>query len=267
VLFRSNQTNNVANDIEFWSFDESDRASNFTKGTNNVYENSNTVISPTALVDENTGNIHVAYLRGALEATMGVYYKTSTDGGNTWSAESQNLSPGIIDDYKYLRGNLLSTDRLFLFWYNDDLDDIMGNVVPFLIGGAISISISTDGIINFGGLYLDDTQDNTISGVNDIEVLYVDSGPVDLDIQSTIFSDGSNDWSFGAVNGVEQVKWEFATSTDNWSYFANPNINYPMDYNVSSMDNRNIYFRVTLPSATAVYSQYSATVTITASAP
>jgi hypothetical protein len=122
----ANYTNNAANDIEFWNFLDNTRT--FSKGTD-VYSNTANAVMPTTLIDESSGDIYVAYLRGTLAATMNVYYKKSSDGGSTWSVESQTLSPGIYDDVMALRGNLLSDKRLYVFWYNDDLNDIYGNTV------------------------------------------------------------------------------------------------------------------------------------------
>ena len=125
LSFASN-TNNATNDIEFWIFSDRDRS--WTKKTD-VYSDSANIMMPVTLVDESSGDIYVAYLRGTLSNFMNVYYKKSTDEGLTWSAESETLSPGIFDDVMALRGNLLSSDRLYVFWYNDDLNDIYGNTV------------------------------------------------------------------------------------------------------------------------------------------
>ncbi len=122
----ANNTTNAAGDIEFWSFDESARS--WSQGAN-VYTNDATVMMPVPLVDENNGSLYVAYLRGTLASATNVYYKKSIDGGANWSNESNILSPGVFDAHFSLRGNLLSSDRLYLFWYNNDLNDIYGNTV------------------------------------------------------------------------------------------------------------------------------------------
>ncbi len=124
----ANQTNNAANDIQFWVFDESNRGSGFTQGTD-VITNDATVIDPVPLMDETTGDVYVAYLKGTLGGAMQVYYRSSTDGGSTWGSESASLAYGMADDNKYLRGNLLDSERLYVVWYNDDLNDLMGNTL------------------------------------------------------------------------------------------------------------------------------------------
>ncbi len=122
----ANQTSNAANDIAFWGFDELSRV--WSQGAD-VVTNSATTMMPTPLINNTNGDIYVAYLRGTLAATMDVFLKKSMDNGATWSGESKSLSPGISDDVMALRGNLMSDDRLYVFWYNDDLNDIYGNTV------------------------------------------------------------------------------------------------------------------------------------------
>ncbi|MBP7842409.1 DUF2341 domain-containing protein [Candidatus Woesebacteria bacterium] len=132
-LSLANQTANAANDIEFWSFTDSGRT--WSQGTS-LFTNDTTVMMPAPIMDESTGDIYVAYLRGTLGADVSVYTKKSTDGGTTWSAESAALNLGIIDDFKSLRTNLLSSTRMYLTWMNDDMNDLMGTTVPFISSGA-----------------------------------------------------------------------------------------------------------------------------------
>lgn len=142
-------------------------------------------------------------------------------------------------------------------------------VVPEIIMAAstgVSISLSTDGSVNFGNLALAATQDNTATGVNDVEVVSVDTGPADLDIQSTVFTEGANTWVLGTSNDANQVLWEFATSTT-WTIFANSDTPYIMSTNVAQSETRDIKLRITTPVTTDSYDPYSATITITASAP
>ncbi len=127
----ANQITNAANDVEFWSFDESSRGGGFVAGANVMTDNAG-VIAPVPVMDENTGDVYVAYLSGTLGTAMGVYYKKSEDGGATWSAESVQLNRGYFDDIRSMSGNLLDQDILYVIWQNDDLDDIMGNKLATL---------------------------------------------------------------------------------------------------------------------------------------
>jgi len=132
----------------------------------------------------------------------------------------------------------------------------------------LAISISTDGSVSFGNQNLDTTQDTTSGGLNDSETIQVDCGPVDLDIKSSSFTDGSNIWSLGSSsNGSEQVFWEFSKDETNWTTFAAADTLYSFDTNVSTSSTRSLYLRLTTPTSTSSYNQHSSTVTIVASAP
>lgn len=131
---------------------------------------------------------------------------------------------------------------------------------------AISISLSTDGAVALGTVPLGQTQDTSPSGLNDPETVSVDAGPADLDVKSTAFTEGGNTWALGASSGSNQVVWEFTSSTE-WSTFAVANSLYPLDAAVAQGQSRNVYLKITMPSATDSYLQYAATVTVVASAP
>lgn len=121
----SNNPAAATNDMEFRIF--SDTARTWSTG-GQLFTDNATVIAPSVVVDDTDGSITVAYVRGTLNATTSVYYKRSTDGGTTWSAESARLN-GVIDDIKNVRSGFTADQRIFFVWYNDDLDDIMGNSV------------------------------------------------------------------------------------------------------------------------------------------
>src|SRR3989339_536228 len=133
-------TGDSTNDIEFWSFDDSSRGGGFSKQTN-LFNNDATVMMPVPIIDENNGDIYVSYLRGTLGDTMHVYFKKSANGGRTWSDESVRLNE-FGDDHKSLRGNFLSDGRLYIVWYNDDLNDIYGSTVMTGIEVSIDASIT-----------------------------------------------------------------------------------------------------------------------------
>ena len=133
---------------------------------------------------------------------------------------------------------------------------------------AVSISLTTDGSVEFGTLPLNSTQDTTGSGIDDVETVRIDTGPADLDVRSTVFSDGTNVWSLGATNGENQVQWEFSPDSSSWSPFLLPEPTlYDLADNVPEGETRNLYLRLTMPTATASSAQYSSTVTIVATSP
>lgn len=127
-----------------------------------------------------------------------------------------------------------------------------------------SISLATGGSVAFGFL-----ADNTVTTtpISQIQTVNVDGGPVDLDIKSTVFSDGSNTWALGASNGINQVKWEFSKDGTNWTTFSTADSYYTFDTGVSQGQTRDVYFRLTMPSSTGHYSQFGSTITILATAP
>jgi hypothetical protein len=132
----NNNTNTTGSDIEFWSFDEGARV--WARGTD-VRQNSNQFLSPVPLIDEESGDIYVAYLEGAnannhfqggnVNAITHLFYQKSADGGTTWSSRAGVINNDVGDDYKYLRGNLSSSNRLFVAYYDDDDNDIFGSTI------------------------------------------------------------------------------------------------------------------------------------------
>jgi len=132
---------------------------------------------------------------------------------------------------------------------------------------AVSISLTTDGSISFGTLEFNETRDTTPSDLNDPETVKVDSGPADLEIKTTIFSGGGNNWSLGTSNGSEQVKWEFQKSGSSWTTFETNDYLYVLENNVPQGESRTIYFRLTTPTSTVSSADHSATITIVASPP
>lgn len=141
------------------------------------------------------------------------------------------------------------------------------NVQLDVTSAAVSISINTDGSVSFGTLALEAIEDTTSSGINDMETVSVDSGPADLDIGSTDFTEGGNTWTLNTTGGANQVKWEFSENSTDWTTFAIADTLYALDTNVAQGQTRDLYLKITMPTSTNSYNQYSSTVTIVASAP
>ncbi|MCH8741915.1 S8 family serine peptidase [Patescibacteria group bacterium] len=143
-----------------------------------------------------------------------------------------------------------------------DAQAALSSLVP-----VVSISLTTDGLVEFGILPLGSTEDTTPSGINDVQTISIDTGPADLDIKSTVFSDNGNTWSLGSTNGANQVKWEFSADASAWNTFLTPNTLTDLANNVAQGVTQNLYLRITMPTDTASANQYSSTVTIVATAP
>ncbi len=140
--------------------------------------------------------------------------------------------------------------------------------VTYTEAAAISISLDTDGVVDFGKIPLDTTIDTTAGGIDDVEVIRVDSGPADLTVQSTNFAgDPTGSWTLDSSSGTDQVLWEFSSNGSSWNPFLVPNTNYSFASNVATNDTRNLYLRLNMPSSVSFFNPHSATITITATAP
>jgi hypothetical protein len=83
-------------------------------------------------IDENTGDVYVVYHQGRNGGHF--YYKKSTDGMTSWGSAIQLSSTG--DDYRVVRPNLMSDERLYAVWHDDDDLDIFGETIADLAGGG-----------------------------------------------------------------------------------------------------------------------------------
>ena len=127
----------------------------------------------------------------------------------------------------------------------------------------VSISITSDGLVEFGTVALEATADNS----GDVQTIKVDTGPADLEVRSTDFSDGVNSWALGDTNDDHQVKWEFLPDNGAWSTFLAPDTLYNLADDVGEGNTQNLHLQITMPTATASSNQYSSTVTIVATEP
>lgn len=135
--------------------------------------------------------------------------------------------------------------------------------VTYTEAPSVSISLTTDGSVAFGHQALDSTQDSS----GDVEIISVDSGPADLDIKSTDFSDGTYTWTLSTSNGYDQVYWEFSQDGLAWSGFDAADTPYIFDTNVGVGETRPLYLQLTTPTDTSSYDQFNTTVTVIASPP
>jgi hypothetical protein len=134
-------------------------------------------------------------------------------------------------------------------------------------GAVVAVALGTDGTTPFGIAALGAVLNTTSSGTNDVQTIQVTTGPADLQVKSTNFSDGANTWTLGAANGPNQVKWEFSKDGVVWTTFASANTLVSFDTNVAQGASRSLFLRLTLPTSTSSNNEHSATVTIVATAP
>ncbi len=127
---------------------------------------------------------------------------------------------------------------------------------------AVSISITTDGLVEFDIVALGETVDNS----EDVQTISVDSGPADLSVKTTLFSDETNNWALGAV-GDNQVVWKYSKDGESWTEFLIANDSYLLDGDVPQSETRNLHLRLTMPTISNSSNQYGSTITIVATAP
>lgn len=208
-----------------------------------------------------------------LSGSWGVYVKDARDGNTICSVDP---APEDATETRNSLSCSITTTQLnngvWLYMVNNDT---AGPEIVYLdyvylaieYTPAISISITSDGSVSFGTQALNSTVDTTSSGLNDIEVVSVDTGPVDLDIRSSQFTDDTYNWSFASSNGSNQIEFEFSKDGTNWSNILLADTLYTFDTNVTQSSTRNIYLRLTLPTGTTSYEQYGSTITLVASSP
>lgn len=129
------------------------------------------------------------------------------------------------------------------------------------------ISLTTDGVVDFGAIPPGGTRDTTAGGTNDAQTIRIDGDPVNLDARSTGFSDGGNTWNLGGSAGSDQVHFEFSPDGSGWTTFAAADTLYTFDTNVPNGATRNLYLRLTAPTGSGSFAEHSATITIVASVP
>ncbi len=138
---------------------------------------------------------------------------------------------------------------------------------PFTPQVPVSISITTDGLVNFSYVGLGASVDTSASGFNHPETISIDSGTANLKVRSTAFTAVGNTWNLGAGAGSDQVLWQFSKDGSSWSDFAVAGTEYTFDTGVASPDTRNLYLRLYMPAATDSFIAHSSEVTVVASSP
>lgn len=130
---------------------------------------------------------------------------------------------------------------------------------------AVSISITTDGLIDFNYLAVGGSVDTF--GLSHPETISIDSGTANLNIRSAAFVGVGSTWALGAASGADQVLWQFSKNGSSWTDFAVAGNEYTFDTGVVSPATRNVYLRLYMPSNTNSFVAHSAEITVVASSP
>ena len=179
------------------------------------------------------------------------YASETTDSFDCSAITAAQLSAGV---WLYIAGN----DAKGPNYNNIEYIRLYVDYTPPAV--SISLNRNTEA---FGIVALEDTVNNSVDPI----VITVVSGPADLKVRTTVFADNGNSWTLGTSNGPNQVKWEFSKDGSSWTIFQVAGQDYSFDTGVPTSGTRDLHLQLTMPTETASYNQYSATVTIVASAP
>lgn len=213
-----------AANIETYLYDEGNRTWSQKAGV--VTNDTNGLMDTKIAIDECTGDVYVVYTRGQGDSSGSVHFKKSTDGMASWGTE-QTISD-YNDDFRVVRPNLMSDERLYVVWQEDDLSDIWGRTIVDLSGScngckyvykrAITIDHTkvigengdTADLTNFpvlikeSGTWLRNSSytDGRIENVNGYDIIFKDASETTiLAHEIEYYNEGSE-----AVNG-ELVAW------------------------------------------------------------
>jgi hypothetical protein len=135
---QQNTKTTATTNIRAYFYDESARSWSQETNVLTVTGTADWIRDVKVSIDENTGDVYVVYHQG--RAGGHFYYKKSTDGMTSWGSANQVSSTG--DDYRVVRPNLMSDERLYaVFFDDDDLvgesgEDIFGETIADLAGGG-----------------------------------------------------------------------------------------------------------------------------------
>ncbi|MBI4835383.1 MAG: hypothetical protein HY811_11290, partial [Planctomycetes bacterium] len=119
-LSANNSPNNASGDLKAYKFTDSTHT---WAVLTDILTDTNGCLDVKMFRDLSNGDLYAIYVRGWAENYNQVFSRKSTDGGNTWGPET--LVSYTSDDHKYVRTNLMSADIKRIFWYNDDLNDLL----------------------------------------------------------------------------------------------------------------------------------------------
>jgi len=104
----------------------------------------------TVMIDDNNSDAYVVYTVGANSSD--VFFKSSTDDMSTFGSATQlNVT---ADDIRAIRGNITDDERLFAYWYEDDLDDVWGNTVADLTPSVADPASAAPSFFNRGNSFI-----------------------------------------------------------------------------------------------------------------
>jgi hypothetical protein len=118
-------------DYDLKTYIYSDSSRSWTAKTDIITSSATACKDVKLMINEDNQDVFAVYIKGG--ATAHVYYKKSTDGMTTWGSETQINT--VEDDHIYVKTNFMSDDVVYGFWYNDDLNDLMGCIIANISEG------------------------------------------------------------------------------------------------------------------------------------
>lgn len=142
------EVNTATADLKTWLLDITSvtaGAAGVTAETD-VISNTAAAVCPAVFIDPRTDDVYVCYLTGsAYQATLGPFYKKSSDTGSTWGS-AVALSDALEDDYRALSvGGTCFTNggKIMPVWYDDDDDDYLTSVFADVVLTS-DVAVSSD---------------------------------------------------------------------------------------------------------------------------
>jgi len=129
ILVSHTHYDNASDTLNVYDITDKD---DFTAKTS-VLENPNSseAVRVDIMIDQVDDSLYVCWVQGGVwGATVDVFYKKSSDGGDSWDAAVQ-YSEDAADDHRLVNiGHSIGdyTSIMQIIWFNDDTDDIMTNV-------------------------------------------------------------------------------------------------------------------------------------------
>jgi len=147
--------------------------------------------------------------------------------------------------------------------------DTTDTVACTVTGSNLSVSITSDGTVNYGTLSTSASQDTTSGGLDDTQTANNDGTiAAKFNITSTVASGGSTDWTLGETPGTDVFVHSFSTdSGSSWEPISTAGVYETLAASVAVDGNQTFDLKITMPSTISDYDTNSITVTIQAVTP
>lgn len=203
-----NAINSSTGDLEAYKFTESSRTwSTLTE----VVTNRNEILQGAVVADPATNYLYVTFISCApINDTCTIKYKWSEDDGATWSVPIQISDRP--DDIKYVRTSFTAEERLYVNWYNDDLNIIRGNTISTTVSPKSDYTIDGSALTTIS----QGSQSPNTVFVNGTDgyVFYIDASS---DVVYRKTHDGGHEWRDPVVLSPDKTWSNVSVWYDGWT--------------------------------------------------